>query len=105
MAYNGWSNYETWAVALWIGNEAASYKYWRMCAQTAVRNSVDTEHANGMLAVMLRDELEESMPDLGASLWADLLSSALCEVVWHEIAADLLSDIVERPAEQKTAVS
>ena len=26
--YNGWTNYETWAVALWIGNEPGSYEYW-----------------------------------------------------------------------------
>jgi len=25
MAYNGWTNYETWAVALWIDNEEGSY--------------------------------------------------------------------------------
>lgn len=29
MAYNGWSNYETWNVKLWIDNEEGSYDYWR----------------------------------------------------------------------------
>ena len=33
--YNGWANYETWNVALWIGNEYAIYKmaqgYVRQC--------------------------------------------------------------------------
>jgi hypothetical protein len=27
--YNGWTNYETWAIALWIDNDRASYDYWR----------------------------------------------------------------------------
>ena len=27
--YNGFTNYETWAVSLWLGNEYASYQYWR----------------------------------------------------------------------------
>ena len=25
--YNGWKNYETWCVALWIGNDEGSYNY------------------------------------------------------------------------------
>ena len=24
--YNGWTNYETWAVGLWIDNEQGSYR-------------------------------------------------------------------------------
>lgn len=26
MAYNGWTNWETWNVALWIDNEEGSYR-------------------------------------------------------------------------------
>jgi len=26
--YNGWTNYETWDVALWLGDEEPSYRYW-----------------------------------------------------------------------------
>ena len=95
--YNGWSNYETWAVALWLGNEEATYKYWRMCAQACVRENKEFDQAKGSLAAMLRDEFQESAPDLGASLWADLLNSALGEVDWYEIAGDLLEDF--KPAE------
>ena len=29
MAYNGWTNYETWAVKLWIDNDEGTYTYWR----------------------------------------------------------------------------
>ena len=31
--YNGWHNYETWLVKLWIDNEEGSYNYWREVAQ------------------------------------------------------------------------
>jgi hypothetical protein len=29
MTYNGYSNYETWAVQLWIDNSESSSAYWR----------------------------------------------------------------------------
>jgi len=27
--YNGYTNYETWAVKLWMDNEEPTYDYWR----------------------------------------------------------------------------
>jgi len=29
--YNGWTNYETWNVALWIGNNEGLYDIARLC--------------------------------------------------------------------------
>ena len=26
--YNGWTNYETWRVHLWLSNDEGSYNYW-----------------------------------------------------------------------------
>lgn len=31
--YQGWKNYETWAVALWMGNDSGSYDYWNETAE------------------------------------------------------------------------
>jgi hypothetical protein len=90
--YNGWNNYETWAVALWLDNEEGSYRYWRECAKAVLRENVRVDEAKSGLASMLRDQLQEAMPDLGCSLWADLLNSAFCEVDWHEIAASMLEE-------------
>ena len=33
MAYNGWSNYETWAAKLWMDNEEGAYNLYRDKAQ------------------------------------------------------------------------
>ena len=32
-SFNGWSNYETWNVALWIGNDESLYHLAKKCAQ------------------------------------------------------------------------
>jgi hypothetical protein len=78
MAYNGWTNYETWAVALWIDNEPGSYEERRDLARRA-RSAYD-------LAGSLKSWMTDAAPDLGATLWADLLGAALSEVNWQEIA-------------------
>lgn len=37
--YNGWQNYETWNVALWLDNEQGSYNYWRERAEEIVKDA------------------------------------------------------------------
>ena len=103
--YNGWANYETWNVALWLDNEHLSYRYWREQSQEcwdeaeAKAHWTREEEAAFTLADRLKAELEESMPDLGSSVWADLLGAALSEVNWREIAEHYIED-VEREAEE-----
>ena len=96
--YNGWKNYETWNVALWISNEQSSDSYWRDVTQEcwdeaeAGNTLTREEQAKYNLADRLRDEITESQPDLGATMWSDLLGAALCEVDWDEIAGNWLED-------------
>lgn len=94
--YNGWANYETWAVALWIDNEQASQEYWCECAIECIKSAPDhrnvpkiwtaEEAARFTLADAMKDETERLAPDLGASMFADLLNAALSEVNWDELA-------------------
>lgn len=82
------------AVNLWLENEEGSYRYWRGRAKDAKREAKDDRYADarGLLAAWLKAELEESAPELGATLWSDLLSAALSEVNWYEIAQHLLEE-------------
>lgn len=74
--YNGWSNYETWAVALWLDNDEASQEFCRELARNAFDNAKPSrvfsvrEVAQGKLAAALKEHIEESAPDLGASMFA-----------------------------------
>lgn len=90
--YNGWKNYETWCVSLWIDNEAPSYRYWRDAAEEAKKEGGKKSEIIGRLATRLHNEIAEGAPELGASMWADLLGAALGEVYWYEIAKNILSE-------------
>ena len=94
--YNGWTNYETWNVALWIDNDAGIKDYWRDRATNwlaiSIADKIFTvkERATLDLADELKEEFIDGMPDLGPSTYTDLLNSALSEVNWHEIAKHLI---------------
>lgn len=84
MTYNGYTNYETWLVQLWFSNDESCLLHWEEQAERAVRDSIDP-------AGSLARDMEEGVRDLMAEsnlegLLADLLSSAVSEVNWTEIA-------------------
>jgi len=83
--YNGWKNYETWCVSLWIGNDEGLYNE----VQDMIRHKPVNDAAD-----MLKDFIGDMNPLLDdASLWSDLLGAALSEVDWYEIAENYLSEL------------
>lgn len=99
MAYNGWTNYETWCVALWIDNEQGSYSHRCDMAQEAWDGTkedgpVRLDNAKMVLADQLKEWIAEMNPLASdASLFSDLLGAALGEVDWYEIAGNFLEDV------------
>jgi len=77
--YNGWYNYETWICALWLQNDSGSCNYWE-----EMTNEVESIYD---LAQMIKDEIEENDPTNDhASMYADLMSAAISEINFNEIA-------------------
>lgn len=85
-SYNGWVNYETWVVKLWIDNEQYDQERWLEAAKTA--------ESTRTLADQMKDEYEEATPET-VGVWSDLLSAALGEVNWFEIAEHLQEEVIE----------
>ena len=96
--YNGWTNYETWLVNLWMDNEQGSSEYWNECAQEAYDNAdSDTsftreERATLNLADTMKETHEEAQPEV-TGLWADMMNAALSEVNWYEIAEHYIEEV------------
>lgn len=108
--YQGWTNYETWAVNLWISNDQGSEEYWGAIAlecwedapeirQVRERTWTREEAPVFLLADRLKSEFEEGKDNLldetkqSSSVWADLLGAALSEVNWQEIARHMIDDV------------
>ncbi len=90
-SYNGWTNYETWAVALWMDNEQGSQEYWHEQAREMVERHDDPQMRAVLFADALKEQHEESLPEL-RGFAADLMNSAMAEVNGREIAEHLFTD-------------
>lgn len=89
--YNGWTNYETWSVKLWLDNEEPTY----VMVTESARGAVEKGASVYAFADWLRDYVTDMQPDLPASMASDLLSAALSNVNWTEIAQAYLDDVEE----------
>lgn len=96
--YEGWKNYETWNVALWIDNDEPIYRESRDRAREIVEANItdgelDADAAAYELGQWVKDYTHDAAPDLGASCFSDLLQAALGEVDWTEIGEHIVADV------------
>jgi hypothetical protein len=101
--HEGWKNYPTWAYALYIGNQRTTAYRAQFQAKQAIAAAPKHENvANGIwsvaqtevfiLADTLKDEAETLKPEL-SSPWGDLLTSAMGNIEWQDIAENLIGEI------------
>jgi len=112
MTYNGYSNYETWAVQLWIDNNESSSAYWRRLAEEVYNHQASeqvhfskVEDATCILTEKLRDSYNNGMEVLlsdgnaTGTVWADLLNASVCAVNFGEIAKNLMESVIPATVE------
>lgn len=95
MTYNGWENYETWNVSLWLSNEEGLYNNTQDMAREYEYSAHGAYELGEALKAYVDDLAETTCPGsrTGASFVCDLLGSALSEVDWEEIAKHLLEEV------------
>lgn len=89
--YNGWSNQQTWSVALWLDNDQGTYSHWQSVIADLRAEDADTTAIKEQLSNMLEADLDE-LPDSLQGPHRDLLNYSLGMVDWDEIAAHMLED-------------
>lgn len=101
MSYNGWSNYETWCVNLWLSNEEDSYNDLRNMADDVLQDVDDPAAFVSAMADRIKNYVEElaeaTVPDLFASgtLVLDLYNAAVSDVDWYDIARSAIDEAMK----------
>lgn len=98
--YNGYTNYETWLVALWIDNDQGLQEMIQEFAQAAYDEAEASEYltreeeAVATLEKQIEDVIDEMNPLISeASLFSDMLSAAFREVDYREIAEGFIAEV------------
>lgn len=104
--HQGYKNYQTWNVALHIGNDYSVYHYWQERAKefkdiieqgdcSQVEDGIWT--AEDAVRYLLADALKDSLKDTHplahtTSMYSDILGNAMGQVDWHEVADSILAE-------------
>ena len=87
--YNGWANYETWCVNLWLTNEQSSYNEFREMAQEFEKEQM--YELGKAIKERVEDETGEILENFSSGspyqgMISDVFRASLSLVDWEEIA-------------------
>lgn len=84
--YNGWKNWETWNVNLWISNDKGSRRYWEHRARSC---TFDIDR----LSEKLCHTYTLAIPENVTGMYLGFIQGCLNAVDWREIAEHLIEGI------------
>ena len=95
-AYNGWTNYETWAVGMYLDGNYTGEGTYRACLQLIGGCVEDGGYAADALKEWVEEEIGAETNDLANGIASDLLGAALSEVNWRELAEHKVQEVSEQ---------
>lgn len=75
--YNGFKNYQTWALAVYLQNTECTYRYWMSLADEL--DEID-------LADAIRESVEKGIPEEVNGFHRDVLTASLEQIDFYHIA-------------------
>ena len=105
--YNGWYNYETWLVNLWMDNAQAEHEYWREVARECIELFIATDTSGEVPQYKFEkvhcwyrfeDRLKDYLDDIREGkegLAGDLIGAAIGEVNTRDIAKNWVENELE----------
>jgi hypothetical protein len=90
--YNGWTNYETWNVKLWMDNDGSD-SYWNERAEAIAKREDDKDEARRLLADEIETQHQEAKDEITlGGCFSDMLTNAMGRVDWQEIAEGYIDE-------------
>ncbi len=112
LEYNGWYNYETWNLKLWLDNDQGTYNMVQDKAKSLIKK-YEGDHIEDAATELKKfskaefafaDWLEvytfNNLPELKPSFYSDVLNASIREVNFQEIAKHIFDDILNEEIRQ-----
>jgi hypothetical protein len=88
--YNGYTNYETWNLSLWLDNNREWYRAVNDKALNLVNDVLTKDEAIYNLKNFIIDLVQNDEPKIEPSFFSDVLNASIREVNFWEISQNLI---------------
>lgn len=102
MSYNGYENYETWAVSLWLNNTAIDYQLAQIECEQLKSTCKNSDELIIKFAQWLKEQLNNKADYVRRQyhkteyayeqIIVDFLNNSIERVNWYEVAESLIED-------------
>ena len=90
--YNGWTNYETWNLSLWIDNDREWYRAVNDKAVGLVNDALTKKQQIEILRSFIIDLVQDEEPKIDACFYSDILNASIREVNFWEISTNIINE-------------